>query len=116
MSERSPKHELIFAMFLMSILYVIATYFYHNVEGWSILDSVYFVTATFTTIGYGDHVPVTAWGKIFTIFISWIGISTGIYLIYSMIAYREKAVDQEIVKRLRIMKDLFHNKEEEKKD
>lgn len=107
MSTSEEKHRLIMAAFLMTMLYVVSTFFYHKIEGWSVLDSVYFVTTTFTTIGFGDHVPVTEAGKVFTIFIAWIGISTGIYLIYSIIAYREKTVDQEILKKLRTMRDIF---------
>ncbi len=107
MSVSPERHKLIMAAFLMMILYIISTVFYHKVEGWSILDSVYFVTTTFTTIGFGDHVPSTNAGKIFTIFIAWIGISTGIYLIYSIIAYREKVVDEKIMNSLRIMRHVL---------
>ncbi len=38
---------------------------FHIVEGWSYFDSLYFTVATFSTIGYGDIVPVTHIGKIF---------------------------------------------------
>ena len=27
------------------------------IEGWTILDSVYYLVATFTTVGYGDIAP-----------------------------------------------------------
>lgn len=41
--------------------------FYHNVEQWSWLDSVYFCVVTLATVGYGDLHPTTPWGKIFAI-------------------------------------------------
>lgn len=40
--------------------------FYHNVEGWSWLDSYYFTIITLTTVGYGDFAPQTDLGKLFT--------------------------------------------------
>ncbi len=40
--------------------------FYHNVEGWSWLDSYYFTIITLTTVGYGDFSPQTDLGKLFT--------------------------------------------------
>ena len=41
---------------------------YHWLEGWSWLDSSYFVVITLTTIGYGDLHPTTPVTKIITIF------------------------------------------------
>jgi len=54
---------------------------YHQVEGWSGLDSVYFVVVTVTTIGYGEIVPITDTGKIFTIFFSFFGIAVAFYFV-----------------------------------
>ena len=47
---------------------------YHQLEGWSWLDSVYFVVITLTTIGYGDFHPTLPVTKLITIFYSLNGI------------------------------------------
>jgi len=44
------------------------------VEGWNLLDSLYFSVVTLTTIGYGDLSPSTAASKIFTIFYIFVGL------------------------------------------
>ncbi|WP_225873975.1 potassium channel family protein [Terrihabitans soli] len=54
------------ALSLVAALILIASIFYWIVEGWSLLDSVYFSVVTIATVGYGDFVPKTAPGKIFT--------------------------------------------------
>lgn len=61
---------------LLSVLLVLAigTLFYSRVEGWRVLDSLYFSFITLTTIGYGDFSPQTDLGKIFTIFYVLIGL------------------------------------------
>ena len=43
-------------------------------EHWSIVDSIYFAVATFTTVGYGDLEPSTVGGQLFTIFFAIYGI------------------------------------------
>ncbi len=48
--------------------------FYHLVEKLQWIDSFYFSTITLTTIGYGDIVPHTAAGKLFTMFYAIVGI------------------------------------------
>ena len=47
-------------------LVLVASIFYAIIEGWSFLDAAYFSVVTIATVGYGDLVPRTAAGKIFT--------------------------------------------------
>ena len=51
------------------------TVFYTVVEGWRVLDSLYFTVITLTTIGYGDFSPTTDISKIFTMFFVVAGVS-----------------------------------------
>ncbi len=51
------------------------TVFYSVVEGWRVLDSLYFTVITLTTIGYGDFSPTTDVSKIFTMFFVIAGVS-----------------------------------------
>lgn len=60
------------------------TFFFHHMEGWRFLDSAYFVVMTVTTIGYGDFVPRTDVGKIFTIFYSFFGVGVALYLLSTL--------------------------------
>ena len=53
---------------------LLGTWFYAKVEGWRVLDALYFTITTLTTVGYGDFAPRTDAGKIFTIFYIFVGI------------------------------------------
>jgi voltage-gated potassium channel len=56
------------AALLLAIL-TLATFFYHWVEGWRLIDAAYFSVVTVATVGYGDLAPKTDIGKVFTIFL-----------------------------------------------
>jgi len=60
---------------------ILATYYgfggvaYDELEGWTLIDTTYFLTVTVTTVGYGDMVPESDTGKIFTVLYALLGIA-----------------------------------------
>jgi voltage-gated potassium channel len=52
-------------LLVVIIILLVGTLFYHHVERWGLLDSLYFCV-TITTAGYGNLIPHTDIGKIFT--------------------------------------------------
>ncbi|MEA3329192.1 MAG: potassium channel family protein [Nanoarchaeota archaeon] len=75
------------AMIVFVLIVLIGGGIYSYLEGWSFLDSVYFSTVTVTTLGYGDFVPETILGKIFTIIFSLSGIALGLYILTNLGKY-----------------------------
>ena len=59
--ERGP-------LLLVISLLLGGTVFYMLVEGWTAVDSLYFCAMTLATVGFGDIVPATGIGKLFTVF------------------------------------------------
>ena len=56
-------------IFIYAVLIIgVGAALFHWLEGWSWLDSVYFVVITLTTIGYGDFSPTTPLTKLITVF------------------------------------------------
>jgi len=63
----------------VATIVVIATVFFHYVEGWGWVDSYFFSIVTLSTVGYGDIVPTTDLGKIATTVLIVVGL--GIFAI-----------------------------------
>ena len=69
---RDPEFRALFI--LVIVLLLTGMLFYARVEGWSLLDSLYFSVTTLTTVGYGDLSPSTPASKIFTMVYVLLGI------------------------------------------
>jgi voltage-gated potassium channel len=54
-------------LLLVVSLLIVGVVFYTLVEGWSVVDAIYFSSMSLATVGYGDLVPETDIGKLFTV-------------------------------------------------
>jgi voltage-gated potassium channel len=77
----SVKNELYFTLFLslLTILFSASAIYFleHDAQPEvfsSITASIWWATVSLATVGYGDIVPITLWGKVFASIISLIGI------------------------------------------
>ncbi|MDD5693109.1 MAG: potassium channel family protein [Patescibacteria group bacterium] len=59
-------------------LLVIGTVFYHYLEKWSWISSLYFTVVTMATVGYGDLHPTTDISRLFTIFFILFGVTIAV--------------------------------------
>jgi len=73
---RNPEVRALLLLYVA--LLVIGTGFYARVEGWKVLDSLYFCVVTLATVGFGDLAPRTPLGRGFTIVYVLIG--TGVFV------------------------------------
>ena len=73
-----PKARPFFIYIILNIF--VGSAIFHWLEGWSWLDSFYFVVITLTTIGYGDFSPTIPLTKLFTIFYSINGVIMLLFL------------------------------------
>ncbi|MDH3229598.1 MAG: potassium channel family protein [Alphaproteobacteria bacterium] len=69
---RDPEFRALFIVLI--VMLAGGTLFYSNVEGWNVIDALYFSVITLTTVGYGDLHPTTPISKIFTVLYIFIGI------------------------------------------
>lgn len=59
---------------LLCVLVLVGMAGFHFLEGWSWFDGLYMVVTTLTTIGYGETHPLSHVGRIFNIFLIFIGV------------------------------------------
>ncbi|MDX2414808.1 MAG: potassium channel family protein [Bacteroidales bacterium] len=76
-----------------SILFT-GTLVFHFVEGWRILDSLYYSVITLTTVGFGDFSPQTDFGKVFTILYVFTGIGIIFGFINAFTQHRDKTAEK----------------------
>ncbi|VVC01457.1 Calcium-gated potassium channel MthK [uncultured archaeon] len=85
--KQRMKKKIMRAAIMLGAVYLVSILVFHTLEGWTWEDSVYFTTSTITTVGYGDLVPHSYLGRLFTIPLMLIGIGVGFYVIYTIQDY-----------------------------
>lgn len=76
------------------------------IEGFSPLNSLYMLVITFATIGFGDVVPVTDVGKVFTICIIISGFTVGLYSLGKITAFFAEGELSKLLKQRKMNKAL----------
>ncbi|HEV8367208.1 MAG TPA: potassium channel family protein, partial [Pyrinomonadaceae bacterium] len=64
-STRKNRANLRLAIVAVICAVAFGTVAFHQLEGWSILDSLYVTAQTVTTVGFGDLAPRTLRGRAF---------------------------------------------------
>jgi voltage-gated potassium channel len=100
------RRSLLNALVLIAIIYIIAVPFYMHFENLSLINAIYLTSISITTVGYGDVVPQSDIGKIFTIFLIFSGVSIVFYHITHLGQLREKTVDKQVLDRLAIFRNI----------
>lgn len=87
-----------FMILLVSVLIIlsIGTLFYHEVEKWSYIDSLYFSVTTLATVGFGDFYPVTDLGKAFTMVYIVVGVGELLSFVNVFTAKRKEHIDARV--------------------
>ena len=78
------RHVLIAVSLLVSVVIIGAVGFMY-IEGLTLLHALYLAIATVTTVGYGDFVPLTPEGKIFTAGLIIAGVGVALYVLVEII-------------------------------
>ncbi len=63
------------SLYLFILISVIGVTYYHLGEGMSIIDAIFMIAITLSTVGYGEVQPLSPTGRIITVFIIIFGIS-----------------------------------------
>jgi voltage-gated potassium channel len=98
--------RLLLMLAVPTLLMVVGSLGYHFIEGRPYFDSLYFTVITLTTVGYGDIVPETRAGRVFTIFLALGGIFALFYVAGEMIRLVVSGEVQTVLGRRRMEQNL----------
>ncbi|MBI1935256.1 two pore domain potassium channel family protein [Candidatus Woesearchaeota archaeon] len=109
--EHRKYHKRLIYVFIVILLVLFGgAIFYHYVEGWRYLDALYFSSYTLTTVGYGDFVPKTDLGKIFTIIYVFLGVGMALYGLSLLASHFVEVREEFWLKQIGKIKFQYHTK------
>lgn len=72
------------ALLLLGLIICCGIFGYMFIEGWHLIDAIYMVAITLTTVGFGEVHPLSTYGKIFTVFVLLGGVGAVGYILGSL--------------------------------
>ena len=90
----NPLKRLIIPGMIVSLVAIIGVIGYIKVEGWSLIDAIYMVVITLSTVGFREVHDLSPLGRILTIFIIFAGVGSALYAAGLMI---EMVMEGQIV-------------------
>jgi voltage-gated potassium channel len=109
----SKARKAIRGISLLFIVVGIGTLGYRLIEGWSLLDSLYMTVITITTVGFREVGEVSAAGRVFTIFIIFLGFGIIAYTLgmaaQIMVEFQVRSIlgRRKLGMKIRSMKDHY---------
>eukprot|EP00930_Biecheleria_cincta_P001147 TRINITY_DN10230_c0_g1_i1.p1 TRINITY_DN10230_c0_g1~~TRINITY_DN10230_c0_g1_i1.p1 ORF type:complete len:354 (-),score=31.31 TRINITY_DN10230_c0_g1_i1:97-1158(-) len=97
-------------MFRIFAYYALGAIMYGRLEGWGIMDSIYFMTVTATTVGYGDLSPATRFGKLFSVFYSILGFTVVMAAIAPLLSFLQGSWRERLLESIPLVRRAFVRK------
>jgi voltage-gated potassium channel len=101
-----PLRRLMLAFLVPALLILAGTFGFWYLEGWPLLDAAYTAVVTLATVGYGDYVPKTPAGKIFTSCLVLGGVCTFFYTATEVIRTIVSGEMRDILGKQRMEREL----------
>lgn len=73
---------------IIALLLAIGTVGYMVIEGWNWIDALFMTVITFSTVGFGEVRPLSLQGRVFTIFLIFLGVAFVAYGVDYLVAAR----------------------------
>ena len=84
--SKRARARVLYALGVLGAVVALGTLGFRLIEGWSLLDSLYFTVTTIATVGYGDLHPTGRAGHAFAILFILVGVGTVGFVLSSVLA------------------------------
>lgn len=105
----STKHIVVAIIFSMVIV-AFGTVGYMLIEGWNILDALYMTVITYFTVGYSEVHTISDVGRLYTIFLIFLGVGFFLYVAGAVIQFMVEGKIRTVLGRRKLDKQIHHLK------
>lgn len=109
--DRAPQRRLVGALLALVLFTAVGTQGYVWIEGASFADALYFTVITLTTVGYGETIPLSPAGRIYTMALLLGGVGLAFYTAVALAAFLLEGTLRDILGRRSMQHSIDHLRE-----
>ena len=103
--------RIIFGVVWLVTIFLIGSFGYVVLEGWSIFEGFYMTVITLTTVGYGEVRPLTQTGRTFTIMLIFLGVGFMFYVVTAIAQVVVEGQLRDVFGRRRLEREIRNIKD-----
>jgi len=105
----STKH-IVVAIIFSIVIVAIGTVGYMLIEGWNLLDALYMTVITYFTVGYSEVHTISDIGRLYTIFLIFLGVGFFLYVAGAVIQFMVEGKIRTVLGRKKLDRQIHHLK------
>lgn len=104
--KQDKIRKVLYFIELLILIFILGTLGYVIIEKYSLLDAIYMTAITISTVGFSEEAELSPYGKVFTVFLIFFGVTLVVYGLSSITAFFVEGEMKKYLRGIKMKKEI----------